>query len=109
MIRKPSFEAVDDIPNNIDFLYIDGNHKYKYVFKELQLYYDKVKPGGIIIGDDAYDTDDVDRNSDGDKHIVHPNNCGYGDYGVVKAFKDFEKIKNITGEIIFGQYVLIKK
>jgi hypothetical protein len=30
-IRKFSNHAVDDIPNNIDFLYIDGNHRYNYV------------------------------------------------------------------------------
>jgi predicted O-methyltransferase YrrM len=109
MVRKTSYDAVDDIPNNIDFLYIDGNHKYSYVFKELQLYYDKVKPGGFIIGDDAFDTDESKRNAEGDIYIVHPNNWGYGSYGVIKAFKDFEKLKNIKGENINGQYVLKKE
>ena len=108
MIRKTSFDAVNDIPNDIDLLYIDGNHRYKYVFQELELYYDKVKPGGYIIGDDAFDTNDNNRNLDGDEYIVHPNNWGYGLYGVIKAFNDFEKIKNIKGKNINGQYVLQK-
>jgi len=109
LVRKPSFKAVDDIPNNIDFLYIDGNHKYKYVLKELELYYDKVKNGGVIIGDDAFDTDNIGRNSEGDKVIVHPNNWGYGAYGVVKAFEEFARSKKLNGRIVSGQYVLIKK
>lgn len=109
MVRKTSYDAIDDIPNNIDFLYIDGNHRYSYVFKELELYYDKVKPGGFIIGDDAFDTDESNRNSEGDIYIVHPYDWGYGLYGVIKAFKDFEKLKNIKGQIINGQYVLQKK
>jgi predicted O-methyltransferase YrrM len=109
MVRKTSYDAVDDIPNDIDFLYIDGNHRYSYVFKELELYYDKVKPGGFIIGDDAFDTDESNRNAEGDIYIVHPNNWGYGLYGVIKAFRDFEKLKNIKGEIINGQYVLKKE
>jgi predicted O-methyltransferase YrrM len=109
LVRKTSFEAVNDIPNNIDFLYIDGNHKYKYVLKELELYYDKVKTGGVIIGDDAFDTDNNGRNSEGDKIIVHPNNWGYGAYGVVKAFEEFSRRKNLKGKIVSGQYILIKK
>ena len=35
-----------------DWLYIDGNHSYEYVLKDLELSFLKVKPGGIITGDD---------------------------------------------------------
>jgi len=53
-IRKLSTEAIDDIPNDIDFLYIDAVHEKEWVEKELELYYPKMKKGGIIGGHDAY-------------------------------------------------------
>ena len=38
--------------NNMDFVYIDGNHRYKYIKKDIELYYPKIKDGGIIAGHD---------------------------------------------------------
>jgi hypothetical protein len=35
-----------------DWIYIDGNHYYEFVLKDLELYYPKVKKGGFITGDD---------------------------------------------------------
>jgi hypothetical protein len=35
-----------------DWVYIDGNHSYEYVKKDLNLYFPKVKVGGYITGDD---------------------------------------------------------
>ena len=35
-----------------DFVYIDGNHDYEFVLKDLETWFTKVKPGGIIFGDD---------------------------------------------------------
>jgi len=45
-IRKMSSDAISDIPDNVDFVYIDGNHKYEYVKQDMEMYYDKVKLGG---------------------------------------------------------------
>lgn len=39
------------IPNDLDFVYIDGNHDYDYVKKDLELYYPKLKGGGVLGGD----------------------------------------------------------
>ena len=50
-IRKKSEDAVNDVPDNLDFVYIDGNHKYEYVKKDIELYYPKVKRGGVLGGD----------------------------------------------------------
>ena len=33
-----------------DWIYIDGNHEYEYVAKDLALSFQKVKPGGFITG-----------------------------------------------------------
>jgi hypothetical protein len=51
-IEKPSEEAAQEIPNNLDFVYIDGSHQYDYVKKDIELYYPKVKKGGIFGGHD---------------------------------------------------------
>jgi hypothetical protein len=51
-IKKMSADAVDDIPDNLDFVYVDGNHSYKYVLEDIELYYPKLKDGGVIGGDD---------------------------------------------------------
>ena len=51
-IPKFSSDAVDDIPDNVDFIYIDGNHGYEYVIQDMELYYPKVRPGGVLGGHD---------------------------------------------------------
>lgn len=51
-IKKLSSKAVENIPNGVDFVYIDGNHSYSYVLNDLINYYPLVKKGGIIGGHD---------------------------------------------------------
>jgi len=50
-IRATSSEAITQIPDNLDFCYIDGNHAYEYVKQDIELYYPKICMGGIIGGD----------------------------------------------------------
>lgn len=38
--------------NTLDFVYIDGNHAYEYVIKDIKVWRPKVKEGGVIGGDD---------------------------------------------------------
>ena len=56
-IIMKSENAVDKIPDNLDFVYIDGNHSYDFVRKDIELYYPKVKVGGVIGGHDWSDKD----------------------------------------------------
>lgn len=51
LIEKKSIEAINFIPNNLDFVYIDGDHQYKSVWKDLNFYFDKIKKGGLLCGD----------------------------------------------------------
>ena len=37
-----------DIKGEFDAVFIDGNHSYEYVKKDLENYWPKVKPGGIV-------------------------------------------------------------
>ncbi len=40
--------------NYFDWVYIDGNHRYEFVKKDLEISFRKVRPGGIIAGDDFF-------------------------------------------------------
>lgn len=59
-LQMTSEDAVDFVPNDLDLVYIDGNHAYDYVKKDIELYYPKVKAGGIIGGHD------IDGNENGE-------------------------------------------
>lgn len=49
--RKKSCEAVDDLPE-LDFIYVDADHSYEGVWRDLCGWYGKVRVGGIIGGHD---------------------------------------------------------
>lgn len=51
-ITKFSEEATDLVPDNLDFVYIDGNHSYESVKKDIALYYPKIKVEGLLGGHD---------------------------------------------------------
>ena len=52
LIRKTSVKASDEVPNNLDFVYIDGEHSYEGVFSDLCAWTKKIRIGGIIAGHD---------------------------------------------------------
>jgi hypothetical protein len=53
IIKKTSMEAVKDFEDDsIDFVYIDGNHQFRYIAEDLFEWTKKVKKGGIISGHD---------------------------------------------------------
>jgi hypothetical protein len=72
--------------NSIDFLFIDTDHTYEHVSKELKAWYRKVKKGGIIAGHDY--------NSSGG--------------GVVEAVDEFfyEEIALVQGSITTSWFVV---
>jgi len=56
-IYKKSEDAVNSLPDNsFDFVYIDGNHDYEYVKKDIELYFPKIKSGGVMGGHDFRST-----------------------------------------------------
>ena len=79
VIRKFSEDAVNDISDNsIDLLYIDGNHAYDYVFKDLTLYEKKISHDGVIMGNDF---------------VKSRKNSLLSHYEVIQAVINFIKIK----------------
>lgn len=51
-IRKKSKDAVGDILESLDFVYIDADHSYTGVSEDISLWFNKVEDGGIIAGHD---------------------------------------------------------
>jgi hypothetical protein len=51
-IKDFSEKAIKKINEYVDFIYIDGNHEYEYVKKDLELYWKKLNKKGIIAGHD---------------------------------------------------------
>lgn len=55
LIRKTSMEAVKDFEDgSLDFVYIDGNHNFKYFTEDLWEWSKKVRKGGVISGHDYW-------------------------------------------------------
>jgi methyltransferase family protein len=51
--KAPSNEALAEFPDShFDFIYIDGDHEYAVVRQDFFLSFAKVRPGGLICGDD---------------------------------------------------------
>ncbi|MBT0957727.1 class I SAM-dependent methyltransferase [Alphaproteobacteria bacterium KMM 3653] len=53
VLRGTAAEMMPQIPDeSLDYVYIDGDHRYEGVSVDLALAYTKVKPGGVIAVDD---------------------------------------------------------
>ena len=52
ILRMPSEEAARFIPNDLDFVWVDGNHGYHWVKDDLWRYWPKIRPGGVLCGHD---------------------------------------------------------
>ena len=51
--RKTSIEAAQSFPEaSLDFVYLDGDHSYEAVSEDLRAWWPKVKPFGVLGGDD---------------------------------------------------------
>jgi predicted O-methyltransferase YrrM len=55
LVKKLSSEVLDNsIENNIDLLFIDGDHKYESVYADYKKFLKYVKSGGFIVFDDLH-------------------------------------------------------
>lgn len=52
IIRAFAESAAPLLPDELDFVYIDGNHRYKWVLLDIERYYPKIKLYGQIAGHD---------------------------------------------------------
>jgi hypothetical protein len=85
-LRMTSSDAVSRfVDESVDFVYIDGNHEYKFVLNDIMLWYPKVKNGGYLTGDDVYSTTLAEHDVDGNiTRVWGPNSWGkYGTYAAI--------------------------
>lgn len=53
ILRMTSIEGSNQFSkHSLDFVFIDANHSYEALKEDLNAWYDKVKPGGLLSGDD---------------------------------------------------------
>lgn len=56
IIKGFSLSVCREFPiNYFDFVYLDSDHSYDHISKEIKKWYKKVKPGGMIAGHDYVD------------------------------------------------------
>lgn len=101
--RGPSHEQILNIPDNsLDLCFIDADHRYDYIYKDIELCIPKVKKGGIICGHDMEDINIIDivdiqqnwldKDVIGYKELNIPDeSASYEEFhlGVIKAVFDF--------------------
>lgn len=53
-IQKKSYEACSDVPDNLDFIFVDGDHSFEGISSDWNLFSKKLKIGGIIALHDVF-------------------------------------------------------
>lgn len=63
ILRKESLIAASDFEDqSLDFVYIDAQHDYRSVIKDLTAWNSKVKVGGVMAGHDYFNTNKYRKN-----------------------------------------------
>jgi len=89
-IRKKSEDSLGDLPNDLDFVYIDGNHQYEFIARDLNNFFEKLKEGGVLGGHDFYN-----------------GFCTEHD-GVIQAVTEFSLIKKLKLSIELPDWWVVK-
>lgn len=84
-IQKTSDDCAKIIPDNLDFVYVDGDHSYEQVKKDIQNYFPKIRKGGILAGHDINQTD------------------------VFRAVSEFVVKNKLDVKVDFQDWVIVKK
>lgn len=107
-IRKMSMDALDHFEDeSLDFVYIDGNHAYKNVLEDLEGYWKKVRKGGILAGDDCYDTTGEAIIFWDNVKDIHQSRS-FGKFGVLQALQDFCTRKGLEYVRFDNQFYILK-
>ncbi len=70
-IYKTSMGAIGEFPDgSLDFVYIDGNHSFKFVTEDIFEWSKKVKTGGVIAGHDYVYMPKRDKHHVHSKYVV---------------------------------------
>ena len=89
LIQLSTFEAVNIYKDDsLDFIFIDNNHEAGHVYRELNLWHNKVKSGGIIAGHDYY---------------------AHQDWNVAKAVNTFVAERDLKLEVMTNSFWIERK
>lgn len=70
------------VDESLDFVYVDGDHRKEQVALDLELWWPKLKPGGVLAGHDYVTLNDP---------------TGYPGIGVREAVDEFVQFRNVPG------------
>jgi hypothetical protein len=108
IVRMDSVKAAALFPDEFfDFIYIDADHSYEGVVRDINAWWPKIKKGGMFCGDDYIPDDgDIWMTGTGDPVYV-------GKFGVRKAVNEFVAENNLTlyettEEPYWRQWITIK-
>jgi hypothetical protein len=89
LMRSTGIQAAQQFDDNsIDFVYIDGDHTYEFVSKDIAAWWPKVRAGGILSG-----------------HDYTPGNPRKGHvYGVIEAVTEFAQQNNLEVKTTDEEY-----
>lgn len=48
LVEKLSFDAAEDVPGEVDFIFIDGDHSWEGISRDWPLFSARLRPGGIM-------------------------------------------------------------
>ena len=87
-------EVADQLPDDVDVLFIDTSHTFEQTKAELELYAPKVRPGGVIV---LHDTE-----------LKHPDASPASDpaFPVAEAVREFSGASGLNVEWVTGCYGL---
>ena len=60
VLRMSTDQAAQELPDDLDLVYIDANHDYAPLLNDMNKWFPKVRQGGILSGDD-YCREEVER------------------------------------------------
>ena len=78
--RMKSVDAANEVPDELDFVFIDADHSYEGCHSDIQAWAKKIKPGGLLCGHD-YD------------------NSEYPQWGVKRAVDEYVAANGLTLEL----------
>jgi hypothetical protein len=66
VLRADIAEAAERFEDgSLDLIYLDGNHTYEYVLRDLMLWFPKLRPGGLFICNDFFEAEVAARQNIG--------------------------------------------